>query len=628
MQKPSAPTFGDPGAAVRAVTQERTGSLLARAKELSSVLAKTHPASQQPKHRTHDVAESARRHTVLSQLNHTLKKPEETGMDMLLARAKELSSVLSKELPPSQRPAHTTHDVAESARRRTTLTQLNHTLKKPEEIGMASLLARAKELSSVLAKTHPASQRPAHTTHDLMESLADARKRVALTQLNHTLKKPEETGMNTLLARAKELSSVLAGTHPASQRPAHTTHGVVDSARRRTALPQLSHAPKSPQETGMDTLLARAKELSSVLAKTHPASQQPKHLAQTHDEMESARRRTTLTQLNNTFKRPEETGMDMLLARAKELSSVLATPEHIAHRARKATNRTHAASPKRNQTQAASPGRPEETGMDMLLARAKELSSVLSKARPPSQRPKHIAPPARNQTHAVSVKRPEETEMDALLARAKELTAVLAKIHPASQRANRTNRTASRNQTTHRNATFDINATFDLSHLVSTKPEQTGMDALLARARELSAIIESPSQRANRTARSGAVTHGRTSLSGQNHSNGSWGNHTETNKLLARVKELSAVLTKVHPGEAVQRKLAGEVKHGLGEHEETDMSALLSRANELTAVLDTTKARFQGELLGAPLAGQGALCCGEEPFAPEAAYEADGPRDE
>ena len=146
--------------------------------------------------------------------------------------------------------------------------------------------------------------------------------------------------------------------------------------------------------------------------------------------------------------------------------------------------------------------------MDMLLARAKELSSVLSKAHPPSQRPAHIAqstPPARNQTHAVSLKRPEETEMEALLARAKELTAVLAKIHPSSHRANRTNRTASRNQTTHRNATFNINATFDLSHLVATKPEETGMAALLARARELSAVIESPSQRANRTARSGAT---------------------------------------------------------------------------------------------------------------------------
>ena len=240
--------------------------------------------------------------------------------------------------------------------------------------------------------------------------------------------------------------------------------------------------------------------------------------------------------------------------------------------------------------------------MDMLLARAKELSSVLSKAHPPSQRPKHIvqsAPPARNQTHAVRLKRPEETEMEALLARAKELTAVLAKIHPPSQRANRTNRTAS-NQTTQRNATFDVNATFDLSHLVSTKPEQAGMDTLLARARELSA--------ANRTARRGGATHGWSSLSGddhsaqnhsgQEHSNASWGNHTETNKLLARVKELSAVLTQASPGEAVQRKLAGEAKHGLaaeakhglGEHEETDMAALLRRANELTAVLDKSKA--------------------------------------
>ena len=107
MQKPPASTFGDPGAAIRAVSQEHTGSLIARAKELSSVLAKTHPASQQPKHRTHDVAESARRHTVLSQLNHTLKKPEETGIHALLARAKELSSVLSKDLPPSQQSAHT-----------------------------------------------------------------------------------------------------------------------------------------------------------------------------------------------------------------------------------------------------------------------------------------------------------------------------------------------------------------------------------------------------------------------------------------------------------------------------------------------------------------------------------------
>ena len=72
----------------------------------------------------------------------------------------------------------------------------------------------------------------------------------------------------------------------------------------------------------------------------------------------------------------------------------------------------------------------------------------------------------------------------------------------------------------------------------------------------------------------------------QEHSNASWGNHTETNKLLARVKELSAVLTQASPGEAVQRKLAGEAKHGLaaeakhglGEHEETDMAALLRRA--------------------------------------------------
>ena len=267
----------------------------------------------------------------------------------------------------------------------------------------------------------------------------------------------------------------------------------------------------------MDALLARAKELSSVLVKAHPALQQPKHMAQAHDGMESPRRRTTLSQLNHTLKRPEETGIHALLARAKELSSVLATPEHIALRARKATNRTHAASPTGNQTHAASPDRPEEAGMDMLLARAKELSSVLSKAHPPSQRPKHIvqsAPPARNQTHAVRLKRPEETEMEALLARAKELTAVLAKIHPPSQRANRTNRTAS-NQTTQRNATFDVNATFDLSHLVSTKPEQAGMDTLLARARELSA--------ANRTARRGGATHGWSSLSGddpsaQNHS--------------------------------------------------------------------------------------------------------------
>ena len=99
--------------------------------------------------------------------------------------------MLAKTHPASQQPKHRTHDVAESARRHTVLPQLNHTLKKPEEIGMASLLARAKELSSVLAKTHPASQRPAHTTHDVMESLADARKRVALPQLNHTLKKPE-----------------------------------------------------------------------------------------------------------------------------------------------------------------------------------------------------------------------------------------------------------------------------------------------------------------------------------------------------------------------------------------------------------------------------------------------------
>merc|ERR1740133_283562 len=106
--------------------------------------------------------------------------------------------------------------------------------------------------------------------------------------------------MNTLLARAKELSSVLAGTHPPSQRPAHTTRDVAESARRHTALPQLNHAPRMPQETGMDTLLARAKELSSVLAKAHPPSQQPKHMAQSAPP---ARNQTHAVSL----KRPEET---------------------------------------------------------------------------------------------------------------------------------------------------------------------------------------------------------------------------------------------------------------------------------------------------------------------------------
>ena len=142
-------------------------TLLARAKELSSVLANAHPPSQQPKHmaQTHDVMEPARRRTTLTQLSNTFKRPEETGMDMLLARAKELSSVLAKTHPASQRPTRRTHDVAESARRHTVLSQLNHTLKKPEETGMDMLLARAKELSSVLAKTHPPSQRPADRTH-------------------------------------------------------------------------------------------------------------------------------------------------------------------------------------------------------------------------------------------------------------------------------------------------------------------------------------------------------------------------------------------------------------------------------------------------------------------------------
>ena len=34
-QKPPASTFGDPGAAIRAVSQEHTGSLIARAKAVS-----------------------------------------------------------------------------------------------------------------------------------------------------------------------------------------------------------------------------------------------------------------------------------------------------------------------------------------------------------------------------------------------------------------------------------------------------------------------------------------------------------------------------------------------------------------------------------------------------------------
>ena len=176
-----------------------------------------------------------------------------------------------------------------------------------------------------------------------------------------------------------------------------------------------------------------------MLTETIPPSKRPNR---TWPIRSTARRRPrNVTRAANIS--TEDDDWDALLARAKELSDVLVPPS------KRPKRRNHTAEI------VVPPARPEDTEMDSLLARAEELSSVLSGRIPPSKRPNYTwpirslatkksnatasqpLPRNRSRSRKANFSRPADTDLEALLARAKELSDVLV---PPSKRPKRRNR--------------------------------------------------------------------------------------------------------------------------------------------------------------------------------------------
>jgi len=204
---------------------------------------------------------------------------------------------------------------------------------------LQEVLQHARELSAALGKLDPQL-----LSGDLASVETDRRGQTA-------------RGLQDVLSQAKQMSFLLAKAEVRGDLPSSST--LVDE-----------HRAAQTVENDDDTaaLLARAKELSGVLAKAHP-----EHLAVKKQDTES------------------------LFQRAKELSAVLGHPKLLEKQY--ATARFASLSP-------APPPSPPALGTDALLARAKELTAVLW----PHREKKHDDLLAEAKVHAKDFFMPSKTK--------------------------------------------------------------------------------------------------------------------------------------------------------------------------------------------------------------------------
>ena len=395
-------------------------------------------------------------------------------MEELLARAKSLRALIKNETRRAQ---------------------------EEEDLGMRDLLSRAKALSSVLAKADTSELRPRLNTSTKSKRLREAMLRHLGAVANRTANRTEQSvvvepmryeEMDSLLAKAKQLAAELAKsdkltgnfTQPFRN---HTHRRLIPLPTRIIPLPGTwaNGTVENLTHVGADALLARAKELlraNGVANKSANAS------------------RSTEWNQSSPFSNLSAAGTDALLARAKQLHEAT-IPEPLKH---EETDSLMA----RVRELSAVLSKNNNLTVEKYKRHQRNLTRHLKHLTKRDQLPP-LSSVSRTGSNVTSpLKSLKQAEEDTLLARARELTAVLSKATPANWTKSRRNHTEPK-PLAHSPTDHLVKRAKELTSVVKSSNEEqatamrmgsphrplknyTGAetDALLARAKELSGIIE------------------------------------------------------------------------------------------------------------------------------------------